>query len=452
MVREQRLTKFNIRSIFIKHPVVLWLRQEVCDPEVETILHLSPLRLRWLAIFTLVGHPLFYYAWTVLYPEPYENLVLRLLLAGSGIGFFFHQYLQGHSSIWMRHYFSAIGWLQLPVFITWMYWMNGNDLVWLGTLAATIVIYYQLTDWRLATIGILTGAGFATAIADLQLGHIVTPLGSHTIVLLFAWFSSISLAMSGANLRRERLRHSLVVIGIMAHELRTPLATASLISQAILNEANNNDEKSRVRGLTKLSQRLESLTRGINHHIDLQMINARFMQLPQTKQLISATGLVNKVLTQYPFGSKNEENCVDVIAHEDFLFYGSEHQFVQVLNNLLKNALYSLKVAQSRFAHGDLLIEFGTRASTGRITMTDKGTGIRAAHNTQIFEPFFSTSNDTGHGLGLAYCKQVILASGGQIWVKSEPQVGASFTIELPIINIPIGNNSSHAFSSVPTP
>ena len=207
---------------------------------------------------------------------------------------------KGYSSIWMRHYFSIVGWLQLPVFITWMYWLNGSDIVWLGTLAATIVIYYQLTDWRLATVGILTGAGLATAIADLQLGHIAVPSGSHVVVLLFAWFSSLSLAMSGANLRRERLRHSLVVIGIMAHELRTPVATASLISHAILNEAGNNDEKSRIRGLTKLSERLESLTRSINHHIDLQMINARFMQLPSTKQLISATGIINKVIDPIP--------------------------------------------------------------------------------------------------------------------------------------------------------
>lgn len=452
MVQGQRLTKFNIRSIFVDHPVALWIGREVCDPEVETILHLSPLRLKWLGIFTLVGHPLFWYVWTVLYPEPYENIVLRLLLAASGIGFIFHTRLQGFSSTWMRRYFSIIGWLQLPVFITWMYWQNGNDFVWLATLAATIVIYYQLTDWRLATLGILSGASVATAIAILNLVSIPPPSGAHAIVLLFAWFSSLSLAMSGANLRRERLRHSLVVIGIMAHELRTPLATASLISQAILNEAANSDEKSRTRGLTQLSRRLELLARNINHHIDLQMINAKFMQLPLTKQLISATGLINKVLTQYPFGSKNEENCVEVIAHEDFLFYGSEHQFVQVLNNLLKNSLFSLKVAQSRFSQGDLLVEFGTRAATGRITITDKGTGISDANSAHVFEPFFSTSNDTGHGLGLAYCKQVVQASGGKIWVKTEHHIGATFTIELPVINIPTGNKSNHVLSSVPTP
>ena len=311
--------------------------------------------------------------------------------------------------------------------------MNFGSPVWLATAASMIIIYYHLTDWRLASIGMATGYALGTLLAYWQMGNVFAATGADAVVLIFAYLSGISLAASSANLRRERIRHSLVIIGIMAHELRTPVATISLIGQAVRNEAANNDEVERVKHLEKMAFRLESLTRVINHHIDLQMINARFMQLPRVTQMISAEGLVGTAVKYYPYSSQREEHCVQLIVHEDFWFYGSERQFTQVINNLIKNALYSLKAAQSRLNPGDLRVELGVNSSTGKITVSDQGIGINAEHMTRIFEPFFSTSNDTGHGLGLAYCQQVVQSAGGFIRVKSEPAFGAIFTIDLPI-------------------
>ena len=198
--------------------------------------------------------------------------------------------------------------------------------------------------------------------------------------------------------------------------------------------------------------RLESLAHGINHHIDLQMFNARLMQLPPAKQLISAVALVNSVIKSYPYGSPSEQQCIEVIAHKDFHFMGSDRQFTQVLNNLLKNAFYSLHAAQSRRNVGDLRIEIGRKSGVGKIIVKDKGMGISPGNQQRIFEPFFSTSHDTGHGLGLAYCKQVVQNAGGFIRVKSEAMFGATFTIDLPAQNIAPTYKSSHAISSLPSP
>jgi two-component system, CAI-1 autoinducer sensor kinase/phosphatase CqsS len=444
--------KFTFRAWCKRYRVFQKLKQEILDPEIETVLHPSPFRFKVLGIFTLVGQLTFWFFWAVLLPQPYENIYVRSALALSGIGLFFEKANHAEYNLQSNKYSFCIFWLQLPVFFTWMYWMNGGNAIWLSSMAAMVLIYYHFTDWRLATLGLLTGMPLATLIAQQQLGGINFVPAADGVVIAFCIFAAIFLGASNANLRRERLRHSLVVIGIMAHELRTPLATASLIGQAILAEAGNNDEKTRIRGLAKLSKKLESLTRTINHHIDLQMMNARFMQLPPTKQLISATGLVNKVVIQYPFGSKKEEDCVEIVAHEDFWFFGSERQFIQVINNLIKNALYSLKAAQSRFTAGELRIELGTKSGVGRITVFDRGMGIQADHMARIFEPFFSTSHDTGHGLGLAYCKQVVQTSGGSISVVSESAVGATFTIELPIQTITAIDQSHHALSTVPPP
>ena len=426
-------------------------REEILDPEMETILHLSPLRLRWLGIFTSIGHPVFWYVWSVLVIQPYESFFVRIFLAFSGLWLCFPQAVNGAAGVWIRRYYSLTCWLQIPVFCAWMYWMNHGNSVWLTTLAVMIVVYYHLTDWRLATIGLISGFAIASALAYWKLAAPLSMNAVDLILLAFAWFCAISLAMSSANLRRVRIKHSLTVIGIMAHELRTPLATASLISQAIRTEAGNQDEAVRTKRLEKLAVRLESLAHGINHHIDLQMFNAHLMQLPPGKQLISAMALVNCVVKTYPYGSPGERQCVEVIVHKNFYFRGSDRQFTQVLNNLLKNAFYSLHAAQSRHCLGDLRIEVGQKSGIGKIILKDNGMGINAENHQRIFEPFFSTSHDTGHGLGLAYCRQVVQNAGGFISVKSQDMFGATFTLELPTQALTSQHHHSHAISSLPS-
>jgi two-component system, CAI-1 autoinducer sensor kinase/phosphatase CqsS len=407
------------------------LKNWLVMPELEVILHPSRRRLQWLGIFTVFGHLIFWLLWTTALPQAFEDWRVRAFLATAGLGLILQPAGNQCHTRGMKLYFSLVCWLQLPAFFIWMYLMNAGSAMWMATVATMIVVYYQLTDWRLATIGLALGALVAASMVYfMQLGKMTLPM-EHVVVFLFAWVSAGLLALSSANLRRERLRHSLNVIGIMAHELRTPLATMALIAQAIRSEAVAIDAL-HSRRLGELATRMDALTRAINHHIDLQMANARYTHQPAGLQLLSAEKLVQKILDDYPFGSKRERQCVQVILHADFWFHGSERQFAQVLNNLIKNALHSLKSAQSRYDKGDLRLELGLRDKTGRIQITDRGIGINASQLKQIFEPFFSTANETGHGLGLAFCKQIIEAAQGTIMVHSEPAMGATFTLQLP--------------------
>jgi two-component system CAI-1 autoinducer sensor kinase/phosphatase CqsS len=139
-------------------------------------------------------------------------------------------------------------------------------------------------------------------------------------------------------------------------------------------------------------------------------------------------------VADYPYRSTKERECVQVLVRRDFLFEGSQALFAQVIDNLLKNALRSLAAASTASQPGDLLIEVGTLNSRGRIVINDRGVGIDQALQPRIFEPFFSTDRGTGHGLGLAFCQRVIQGAHGTIRVKSEPAMGAIFTIELPLL------------------
>jgi two-component system CAI-1 autoinducer sensor kinase/phosphatase CqsS len=419
------------------------LKDWLIAPELEVILHPSRRRLQTTGIFGFIGHVLFWWLWVHVVPQAYEDWRARLLVASTGLGLIFWKKESAWHSHWMQKYFSLTCWIQFPIFFVWMYLMNANSSMWMASLAVMIVMYYQFTDWRLASVGLVSGALVGYAIAA-QMREVLMPVpAEHIIVFAFAWSCSLLFALSSANLRRERLRQSLNVIGIMAHELRTPLATMALIAQAIRIESIAQDHRHEER-LEDLANRMDALSRTINHHIDLQMANARYTFMPASEELLSAQQLVRKAIADYPFGSSRERQCVQLVQHTDFGFYGSSRQFQQVLHNLIKNAMHSLKTAQTRYAPGDLRIEIGMRGSVGRIQISDKGIGINASQLKLIFEPFFSTANETGHGLGLAFCKQVVESSQGTIKVTSEPAMGATFTLQLPCQPAPAEENLKH--------
>lgn len=413
-----------------------WASTELRPSLVEPILHPSQWRIRALGVSTMLGHPIFYVTWTWLLPQPHEDLPLRLLMAIAG---FLLLVIPGVTtsppSRVAAFTFSAIFWITLPWFFSWMYFCNGGNPVWLASQGAMLLIYYHLTDWRLATIGAISGMVVAWLMfhAFGPEAPAISPTMALTnaVVLGFCWFMGIILGLSSSNLRREQLNYTLGTMGIMAHELRTPLATMQLIGEALRNEAPQHGES--AERLQDLSQRLNHLVRNMNHQIDMQITNARLMRLGGHTERISAAALVHDAIAEYPFRNSRERGAVVVRVHEDFQFLGTPGLFRQVIDNLTKNALRSLAAATSATQPGDLLIQVGSHDGRGRIVFTDNGVGMDAELQLRIFQPFFSTDRGTGHGLGLAFCQRVVQAAHGTIRVKSTPHKGAIFTIELPV-------------------
>ncbi len=334
--------------------------------------------------------------------------------------------------------FSVVFWIQLPVFFSWMYLCNNGNTVWLASFCAMVLIYYHVTDWRAATLGTLSGVLLAKALFH-WFGPVVAPMGDqqfavNAVVISFSWASALLLGLSSANLRREHLNHTLTTIGIMAHELRTPLATMSLIGDAVRNESRQTKEATTDQRLDQLVVRLHTLVRNMNQQIDTQITNARLQRLPTHKETVTAAELLRNVVKDYPYRNSRERECVVLVLRKDFSFESSYRLFAQVVNNLLKNAFHSLAASSSAPKPGDLRIEVGVLNGHGRIMITDQGAGIAPELQARIFEPFFSTDRGTGHGLGLAFCRQVVQSARGSIRVKSEPGRGAIFIIELPVL------------------
>jgi len=412
-----------------------WWIEEVIHAPLEPILHPSRLRLVWIGMFSFAGHLLFYWIWTHAVPQPYENFWARLFMAFMSLIYLMPSLANDAPSAHSGRLFALATWVQLPWFFTWMYMMNGGNPVWLATMAAMVLIYYHATDWRLATLGLLSGglAGVLTSrLSDAAITRTEQP-EANLVVIAFAWVMGLMLGISSANLRRARLLNTLSTMGVMAHELRTPLATVNLMGDVLRNLSQHDVGDHKRKKFEDLANRLQNLVRSMNRQIDTQISNAQIMRLPRDQSPVMAAELVAEVVTNFPYRNSRERDCVQVTVQQDFCFLGSRPLFAQVLTNLIKNALHALASASTAPSPGDLRVDVGVHHGKGRIAVSDDGIGISHDLQSRIFEPFYSTQAGAGNGLGLTFCKNVVDAAHGRLSVHSEPGLGAVFMIDLPL-------------------
>jgi len=130
---------------------------------------------------------------------------------------------------------------------------------------------------------------------------------------------------------------------------------------------------------------------------------------------------------------------------------GSESRYVQVVVNLLVNAAQS--IAEGDAQRNRITVRTG-RVSPDRVFLEveDTGRGIDADRIEHVFEPFWTSKpKGVGTGLGLSICHGIVTSAGGEIRVeRSEPGVGSTFRIELPVA--PDGAFPMHARAAVDPP
>jgi signal transduction histidine kinase len=109
------------------------------------------------------------------------------------------------------------------------------------------------------------------------------------------------------------------------------------------------------------------------------------------------------------------------------LIRGDRHRLVQVLANLVSNAL---KVS----AEGPVTIQLREVEGAVRFAVIDRGPGIPEDARARIFDPYWRAEHATykGTGLGLAIVRGIVEGHAGRVWIESEPGNGATFVFTIP--------------------
>ena len=415
------------------------VRRYFADNPVELILNPVPSRLMMLGAITAAGHIVYYLIWHKLEPSLFESLPLRLFMACTGLVFTIPAFHNNPESTTTKGLFVLLVFLQVPVFFFFMYLMNDGHRVWLASAALIIVALYGLTDWRVATTEVVLGAPVAGGLWLLFCppGQRLPLSAEDAAVFVFAVICGVSLGVFTATTRQLRLKHSNELMGILAHELRTPLSANGLLGEAIQAQSLRLEPGAVRTQLQNIAGRIQALTNSMNHHIDLQIINGNILQMPKSQERIVASELVELAVEQYPFRSMTQRQGLLVTVDTDFTFAGSPLYFNKVLDNLIANALKSLQAANSNFEPGVLVINVTKKNGQGVITVADRGMGIDPSAMHHLFKAYHSTDRQANHGLGLYFCRRVVESAGGTITAKSAHLIGAKFEIRLPLMADP---------------
>jgi len=111
---------------------------------------------------------------------------------------------------------------------------------------------------------------------------------------------------------------------------------------------------------------------------------------------------------------------------------GDRIQLQQVLLNLILNGLESMRTVRND-SRRKVVVSTRTDGQKVSVAVTDAGTGIPLESADFIFEPFFTTKPE-GMGMGLSISRSILIALDGQITGRNNPDLGATFEFELPVM------------------
>ena len=237
-------------------------------------------------------------------------------------------------------------------------------------------------------------------------------------------------------LQSEKLSAIGEFVAGVAHELNNPLTAVVGFSEMLKGDNTHAQCQHYSNMIFKAAQRCQRIV-----HLLLSFAHPQKTE----RKPVSLNAVVESVLeiVDYPLRTSNIE-VVTRLDRDLPLVLADGNQIQQVLLNILNNARQSIETHQ---AGGQIHITTGTVGSNVRIIVQDNGPGIPQEVLPRIFNPFFTTKGiGKGTGLGLSLCYGIIKEHGGSITPESRHGEGATFTIDLPVVEAKGGD------AEAPTP
>jgi signal transduction histidine kinase len=221
-------------------------------------------------------------------------------------------------------------------------------------------------------------------------------------------------------------------VSVASHELKTPINVIvgylELLQENIYGELNPKQREI----CATLGKQAQTLTRLVKRLLDISRFEAGGGKLERRQ--IDLDRFLHTFESSFQVLALQREISFRVVRGDDLPSHvlWDEDRINEVLGNLLSNAF--------KFTDRGGTVELAVEGVDNEVTITvrDSGAGIPPEQLPHIFEKFYQANNQAqsssrGTGLGLAIAREIVEAHGGNISVASNPGVGTTFTITLPV-------------------
>jgi two-component system phosphate regulon sensor histidine kinase PhoR len=206
------------------------------------------------------------------------------------------------------------------------------------------------------------------------------------------------------------------------------MANLELLQDDLMDVANDEVWDS-VRVIDKQLQRMERIIRGI---LDLERLKSGKLSL----EMCHPSRIVQNALYELRERALDGNITLQTEVAEGLPEFACDvEQFDRAIINLVENAI--------KFTQAGGVVTVRARQDESGIVfeVEDTGVGIEKDLQTRVFDRFFranqkGTEHVTGSGLGLSLVKAVVENHRGKVWLKSEPGIGTTFFVSIPIVQV----------------
>lgn len=219
-------------------------------------------------------------------------------------------------------------------------------------------------------------------------------------------------------------------IGMVSHELKTPLTSLSAYVQLLQYKLKETDNGFAIDTLDKVNLQLKRMSLMIDGFLNVSLLESGKILLNKTDfdlaDLIKTIAEENRVVMPSHF--------IQVIGLEQSTVNADIDKIGNVISNLIGNA--------AKYSKKDSLIAIKCERKDANLVVSveDEGIGITENNIPKIFDRFFRVNSPTtktiaGFGVGLYLCAEIINSHQGKIWVESKLGKGSTFYFSLPMEN-----------------
>jgi PAS domain S-box-containing protein len=217
-------------------------------------------------------------------------------------------------------------------------------------------------------------------------------------------------------------------IGMVSHELKTPLTSLKAIIQLAGSKLDANDDPFLSTAMNRANLQLNRMSAMINDFLNISRLESGKLLI--TKKTFDIKSLVLDVIEEEKLIVKTHHllfhPCDTIMVHADASRVGT------VVSNLIGNAVkYSASGT-------DILVACEKQSDHVSISVTDHGIGINEADQQRIFDRYYRAEADkmehiSGFGIGLYLSAEIIKRHDGELTVTSEKGKGSTFSFTLPL-------------------